>query len=77
MIEPYEPSLLWLIIVGFLVAFGMAFGIGANDVANSFGTSVGSKVLTIRQACYLASFFEISGSVLIGKWKGGKDRCTR
>ncbi|XP_026480782.1 sodium-dependent phosphate transporter 2-like [Ctenocephalides felis] len=66
MIEPYEPSLLWLIIVGFLVAFGMAFGIGANDVANSFGTSVGSKVLTIRQACYLASFFEISGSVLIG-----------
>ncbi|KAK3924722.1 Sodium-dependent phosphate transporter 1 [Frankliniella fusca] len=66
MIEPYSPDVLWLIIVGFLVAFVLAFGIGANDVANSFGTSVGSKVLTVRQACILATIFEIAGSVLIG-----------
>ncbi|KAH8351802.1 hypothetical protein KR067_004461, partial [Drosophila pandora] len=50
----------------FLIAFVLAFGIGANDVANSFGTSVGSGVLTIRQACVLATVCEISGAVLIG-----------
>ncbi|XP_014681608.1 PREDICTED: sodium-dependent phosphate transporter 1-like [Priapulus caudatus] len=57
---------LWIVIVGFIIAFVLAFGIGANDVANSFGTSVGSKVLTMRQACILASVFETLGAVLIG-----------
>lgn len=66
-IEPYMPNLVWLIVVGFVIAFILAFGIGANDVANSFGTSVGSKVLTIRQACILATIFEIAGAILIGK----------
>jgi sodium-dependent phosphate transporter len=63
---PYNPDLLWIVIVGFIVSFILAFGVGANDVANSFGTSVGSKVLTIRQACILATIFEIAGAVLIG-----------
>ncbi|XP_050307025.1 sodium-dependent phosphate transporter 2 [Anthonomus grandis grandis] len=66
MLEPYSPNLLWLIILGFIIAFVLAFGIGANDVANSFGTSVGSKVLTIAQACWLATFFEVAGAILIG-----------
>ncbi|XP_060518342.1 sodium-dependent phosphate transporter 2 isoform X2 [Cylas formicarius] len=66
MLEPYSPDLLWIIILGFVIAFILAFGIGANDVANSFGTSVGSKVLTIFQACWLATFFEVAGAVLIG-----------
>jgi len=66
--EPYSPELLWLVVVGFMTAFVLAFGIGANDVANSFGTSVGSKVLTVRQACILATVFEIAGAVLIGKY---------
>lgn len=52
--------------LGFVVSFVLAFGIGANDVANSFGTSVGSRVLTLKTACLLATVFEISGSVLLG-----------
>lgn len=65
--EPFSSDILWIVVLGFLIAFVLAFGIGANDVANSFGTSVGSGVLTIRQACVLATFCEISGAVLIGK----------
>ncbi|KAH8270406.1 hypothetical protein KR018_009699 [Drosophila ironensis] len=64
--EAFSPDLLWMVVIGFLIAFILAFGIGANDVANSFGTSVGSGVLTIRQACVLATVCEISGAVLIG-----------
>lgn len=64
--EPFAPEILWLVILGFVIAFILAFGIGANDVANSFGTSVGSGVLTIRQACWLATICEVSGAVLIG-----------
>lgn len=64
--EPMSAEILWLVILGFVIAFILAFGIGANDVANSFGTSVGSGVLTIRQACWLATVCEVSGAVLIG-----------
>jgi len=64
--ESTNPNVLWIVISGFIVSFVLAFGVGANDVANSFGTSVGSKVLTIRQACILATIFEIAGAVLIG-----------
>ena len=64
--EPYSSTVLWIVIVSFIVAFILAFGVGANDVANSFGTSVGSRVLTLRQACILASIFEVAGAVLLG-----------
>ncbi|OTF75745.1 hypothetical protein BLA29_013439, partial [Euroglyphus maynei] len=66
-IEPLDQqAVLWILILSFILAFFLAFGIGANDVANSFGTSVGSKVLTQRQACILATIFEISGALLLG-----------
>ncbi|XP_058056901.1 sodium-dependent phosphate transporter 2 [Anopheles bellator] len=64
--DPFAPEILWIVILGFVIAFVLAFGIGANDVANSFGTSVGSGVLSIRQACWLATVCEVSGAVLIG-----------
>jgi len=66
LVDSADQSVLWIVISGFIVSFVLAFGVGANDVANSFGTSVGSKVLTIRQACILATIFEIAGAVLIG-----------
>ncbi|XP_064651762.1 sodium-dependent phosphate transporter 1-A-like [Lineus longissimus] len=56
----------WMITTGFVIAFILAFGIGANDVANSFGTSVGAKVLTLIQACILATIFETAGALLLG-----------
>jgi sodium-dependent phosphate transporter len=67
-LEPFSSEVLWLVVLGFLTAFVLAFGIGANDVANSFWTSVGSKVLTVRQACILATVFEIAGAMLIGEY---------
>ncbi|XP_076989813.1 sodium-dependent phosphate transporter 1 [Tamandua tetradactyla] len=62
---PLTPYL-WMLVLGFLIAFVLAFSVGANDVANSFGTAVGSGVVTLRQACVLASIFETVGSVLLG-----------
>lgn len=64
--DPYAADAVWLVVVSFLVAFVLAFGIGANDVANSFGTSVGSKVLSVKGACILATIFEMAGAILIG-----------
>lgn len=63
---PLEQQPLWMLILGFIIAFILAFSVGANDVANSFGTAVGSGVVTLKQACILASIFETVGSVLLG-----------
>ena len=69
MLDPYSTDVVWIVVFGFLVSFILACGLGANDVSNSFGTSVGSKVLTIRQACSIATVAESAGAVLIGKYR--------
>ncbi|XP_066500877.1 sodium-dependent phosphate transporter 1-A [Hoplias malabaricus] len=61
-LSPY----LWLLVLGFIIGFILAFSVGANDVANSFGTAVGSGVVTLRQACILATIFETIGAMLLG-----------
>ncbi|XP_052578845.1 sodium-dependent phosphate transporter 1 isoform X1 [Peromyscus californicus insignis] len=63
---PSVDDKLWMLILGFIIAFVLAFSVGANDVANSFGTAVGSGVVTLKQACILASIFETVGSALLG-----------
>merc|ERR1719372_29949 len=56
----------WIVVFGIFAAFFAAFGIGANDVANAYATSVGSKALTIKQACFLATIFEFLGAFAAG-----------
>lgn len=68
MLEPYSSSVLWIVVVSFIVGFLLAFGIGANSVPNSFATSVGAKVLSVRQACCLGTVFEIAGALLLGEY---------
>jgi len=60
-----EYGLIYLILAAIFGLF-MAWGIGANDVANAMATSVGSRVLTIKQAVFIAAIFEFAGAVLAG-----------
>ena len=56
----------WIIISAFILSFILSFGLGANDVSNAFATSVGAKVISLRNACILASIAEFLGCVLLG-----------
>lgn len=42
----------------------MAWAIGANDVANAMASTVGSRILTVRQAIFIAAIFEAAGALL-------------
>lgn len=58
---------MWIFIVGTFGAFGFGWGTGANDLGNAFGTSVGAKTLTMKQAVIIASIFEFTGALLLGR----------
>jgi len=55
-----------VLIFGFIVGFYMTWNIGANDVANSMAAAVGAKAVTLRQALFIASIFNIVGATFIG-----------
>ena len=57
---------LWIPITCTICSLFTSWGIGANDCANSFATSVGAKVLTLRQAVFIAAIFEFLGAFLMG-----------
>jgi len=67
MIDPYSSCVQWIVVASFVVGFILAFDIGANSVPNSYATSVGAKVLTVKQACYLGTVFEMAGALLLGE----------
>eukprot|EP00041_Stephanoeca_diplocostata_P024062 m.602481 g.602481 ORF g.602481 m.602481 type:complete len:597 (-) comp22444_c0_seq1:8-1798(-) len=56
----------WVVVIGIQAAVMLGFTMGANDVANAFGTSVGAGILTINQACIIASIFDVTGSLTLG-----------
>jgi len=61
----WRSSVLWILIVGFILAFSLSFAVGANDSANSWGTAVGSNTMTLRMACILGSICETLGAVFL------------
>lgn len=64
-LDTWTSSVLWIVIVGFILAFALSFAVGANDCANSLGTAVGSGTMTLRMACILGSICETLGAVFL------------
>ena len=64
-IADWQPEVLWMLIVGLILAFGLAFSVGSNDCANSLGTAVGSGVMTLRVACVCGTIFETIGVMFL------------
>ena len=61
----WQASVLWMLVVGFIIAFILAFAVGANDVANSFGTTVGAGTLTLKQVRYSVCKLECQAVVCV------------
>src|SRR3990167_946815 len=54
------------LILSVLFCFLMTWGVGANDLANVMSTTMGSKAITVKQAMFIAIFFEFAGAFLGG-----------
>ncbi len=54
------------LILAILFCFLMTWGVGANDLANVMSTTMGSKAITVKQAMFIAIFFEFAGAFLGG-----------
>ena len=59
-------SITILLAIGLALSFFMAWNLGANDAATPCDTAVGARVLTIRQAVLLFSFFAGIGAIMQG-----------
>jgi sodium-dependent phosphate transporter len=65
--DMFDPqTVVWVVVLAFVISFLLAMAMGANDVANSFGTSVGSGVISLRQCWVMGTVFEILGATLLG-----------
>lgn len=65
--DSFDPhTVVWVVVLAFVISFLLAMAMGANDVANSFGTSVGSGVISLRQCWVMGTVFEILGATLLG-----------
>ncbi len=49
----------------------LGWSLGANDAANIFGSAVGSRMISFKQAAWIASIFVVIGAIFQGQ--GGSD----
>ncbi len=55
-----------LLILSVIAGTYMAWNIGANDCANAMASAVGAKVITLRQALFLATILTFVGATFVG-----------
>lgn len=59
-----DHSLLLYLAVGF--GLWMAWSVGANDFSNAAAPAIGAKVLSVREAIFIAVVFEFGGAMFYG-----------
>jgi len=61
-LEPYSPDLLWILIVGFLIAFVLAFGLVGRG-STAFLLNVGAAGLTAGASMHMGGYWDEKSSI--------------